>query len=43
MSSDARGALPEVGATDNWSQVGNDAIVANAYNHGYMQLWSSAR
>ena len=32
-----------MGRNDNWSQLGNDAIVANAYNHGYTQLWSQAR
>ena len=28
---------------DHWSQLGNDAITANAYNHGYVQLWNQAR
>jgi Glycosyl hydrolase 36 superfamily, catalytic domain/Glycosyltransferase family 36 len=41
---DPRAAQPELdGDKANWSQLGNDAIVANAYNHGYVQLWSSAR
>ncbi|HEY6317748.1 MAG TPA: hypothetical protein VI462_07660 [Acidimicrobiia bacterium] len=31
------------GSTDAWSQVGNDRLVANAYNHGYVQLWSQDR
>ena len=31
------------GNTDAWSQVGNDRVVANAYNHGYVQLWSQDR
>ncbi len=31
------------GSTDAWSQVGNDRVVANAYNHGYVQLWSQDR
>ncbi len=43
QNNDPRGTLPEVGRNDNWSQLGNDAIVANAYNHGYTQLWSQAR
>ena len=41
---DARAAQPELGGDRaNWSQVGNDAIVANSYNHGYTQLFSQAR
>ncbi|MQA75192.1 MAG: hypothetical protein GEU88_12750 [Solirubrobacterales bacterium] len=41
---DPRAAQPEIGGeTANWSQVGNDAIVANAFNHGYTQLFSQAR
>jgi hypothetical protein len=31
------------GKTDAWHQLGNDHIVANAYNHGYIQLWSQDR
>jgi Glycosyl hydrolase 36 superfamily, catalytic domain/Glycosyltransferase family 36 len=43
-ATDPRAQQPELdGDTKNWSQLGNDAIVANAYNHGYVQLWSSAR
>jgi hypothetical protein len=35
---------PELnGRTDAWHQLGNDHIVANAYNHGYVQLWSQDR
>jgi cellobiose phosphorylase len=35
---------PELGGnTDAWSQLGNDRVVANAYNHGYVQLWSQDR
>ena len=30
-------------STDAWSQLGNDHVVANAYNHGYTQLWSQDR
>ena len=41
---DPRARQPEIGgSTDAWSQVGNDAIVAAAFNHGYVQLWSQAR
>jgi hypothetical protein len=41
---DPRADQPELEGDDaNWSQLGNDAIVANAYNHGYVELWSSAR
>jgi hypothetical protein len=37
-------AQPELsGSTDAWSQIGNDHIVANGYNHGYVQLWSQDR
>ena len=38
-------AQPELRGTptDAWHQVGNDHIVANAYNHGYIQLWSQDR
>ncbi len=31
------------GSTDAWSQVGNDHLVADAFNHGYVQLWSQDR
>jgi cellobiose phosphorylase len=41
---DPRARQPELGgSTDAWHQVGNDHIVANAYNHGYVQLWSQDR
>jgi Glycosyl hydrolase 36 superfamily, catalytic domain/Glycosyltransferase family 36 len=41
---DPRARQPELaGSTDAWSQVGNDHFVANAYNHGYVQLWSQDR
>jgi len=37
-------AQPELsGAVDAWSQLGNDHIVADASNHGYVQLWSQDR
>jgi hypothetical protein len=39
-----RAKQPELnGSTDAWHQLGNDHIVANAYNHGYVQLWSQDR
>lgn len=35
---------PELaGSTDAWTQVGNDHIIADAFNHGYVQLWSQDR
>ena len=35
---------PELsGSVDAWSQVGNDHLVADAFNHGYVQLWSQDR
>jgi Glycosyl hydrolase 36 superfamily, catalytic domain/Glycosyltransferase family 36 len=35
---------PELaGSTDASAQVGNDHIVANAFNHGYVELWSQDR
>src|SRR3954452_5379228 len=35
---------PELnGSTAAWHQLGNDHIVANSYNHGYVQLWSQDR
>jgi hypothetical protein len=41
---DPRARQPELdGSTDAWSQVGNDQIVADDYNHGYVQLWSQDR
>jgi hypothetical protein len=37
-------AQPELsGSRDAWSQIGNDHIVADAFNHGYVQLWSQDR
>ncbi len=42
--SDARARQPELaGATEAQHQVGNDHIVAAAFNHGYTQLWSQDR
>src|SRR3954447_5609551 len=39
-----RAKQPELnGSTDAWHQLGNDHVVANAYNHGYVQLWSQDR
>jgi Glycosyl hydrolase 36 superfamily, catalytic domain/Glycosyltransferase family 36 len=31
------------GKTDAWHQLGNDYLVADAHNEGYIQLWSQAR
>jgi|GEM_PF-1188487 len=31
------------GDTDAWSQVGNDRVKADAFNHGYTELWSQDR
>ena len=37
-------AQPELaGSRDAWHQLGNDHIVADAFNHGYTQLWSQDR
>jgi hypothetical protein len=37
-------AQPELdGNRDAWHQVGNDRVVADAFNHGYVQLWSQDR
>lgn len=37
-------AQPELaGSRDAWHQLGNDHIVADAFNHGYIQLWSQDR
>jgi hypothetical protein len=34
-------AQPELaGSRDAWHQIGNDRVVADAFNHGYVQLWS---
>jgi hypothetical protein len=44
---DPRAAQPEIyrrtDTTDAWHQVGNDHLQANAYNHGYVELWSQDR
>ncbi|MEA2421972.1 MAG: cellobiose phosphorylase, partial [Thermoleophilaceae bacterium] len=44
---DPRAKQPEIyrrtDTTDAWHQVGNDHLHANAYNHGYMELWSQDR
>jgi hypothetical protein len=41
---DPRARQPELaGGTEAQHQVGNDNIVAAAFNHGYTQLWSQAR
>jgi hypothetical protein len=43
-AADARAEQPELaGATEAQHQVGNDHIVASAFNHGYTQLWSQDR
>jgi hypothetical protein len=31
------------GSTDAWSQVGNERVKADAFNHGYTQVWSQDR
>jgi Glycosyltransferase family 36 len=37
-------AQPELaGDRAAWHQVGNDRVVADAFNHGYVQLWSQDR
>lgn len=39
-----RAVQPELaGSRDAWSQLGNDHIIANAFNHGYTELWSLDR
>jgi hypothetical protein len=44
QQADPRAQQPELaGGTDAQHQVGNDHIVAAAFNHGYTQLWSQAR
>lgn len=44
QQSDPVARQPELaGNTSAWSQIGNDHIVANAYNSGYVQLWSQDR
>ena len=43
-NSDPRARQPELaGGTEAQHQVGNDSIVAAAFNHGYTQFWSQAR
>src|SRR5262249_35727983 len=43
-TTDARAQQPELaGGTEAQHQVGNDHIVAAAFNHGYTQLWSQDR
>src|SRR4051794_16647367 len=37
-------AQPELGGKrEAWHQLGNDHVVADAFNHGYVQLWSQDR
>lgn len=44
QTTDPRAARKEIiGETSAWSQIGNDATIANAYNDGYVQLWNQAR
>ncbi len=44
QQADPRAQQPELGGdTKAQHQVGNDRIVAAAFNHGYTQLWSQAR
>jgi Glycosyl hydrolase 36 superfamily, catalytic domain/Glycosyltransferase family 36 len=41
---DPRARQPELGGgTDAWSQVGNGHVLADAFNHGYVQVWSQDR
>src|SRR3954451_12895730 len=46
-ATDPRAKHPEIyrrtDTTDAWHQVGNDHLHANAYNHGYLALWSQDR
>jgi Glycosyl hydrolase 36 superfamily, catalytic domain/Glycosyltransferase family 36 len=46
-ATDPRAKQPEIyrrtDPTDAWHQVGNDHLHANAYNHGYLELWSQDR
>src|SRR4051812_50182368 len=46
-ATDPRAKQPEIyrraDTTDAWHQVGNDHLHANAYNHGYLELWSQDR
>ena len=44
QTADPRAQQPELGGgTDAQHQVGNDHVVAAAFNHGYTQLWSQDR
>lgn len=44
QTNDSRGARADLrDRRDAWHQLGNDAIIANAYNEGYTQLWSQQR
>jgi hypothetical protein len=44
QQNDPHARQPELnGDTAAWHQLGNDHIVATAYNHGYVQLWSQDR
>lgn len=44
QTTDPRAERKEIqGSRDAWSQLGNDATMANAYVDGYVQLWSQAR
>lgn len=44
QTNDPRGARADLrDRRDAWHQLGNDAIIANAYNEGYVQLWSQQR
>ncbi|HWC33304.1 MAG TPA: hypothetical protein VG650_00630 [Mycobacteriales bacterium] len=39
-----RAVQPELaGSRDAWSQLGNDHVIANGFNHGYTELWSLDR
>src|SRR3954447_18278535 len=46
-AADPRAKQPEIyrrpDTSDAWHQVGNDHLQANAYNHGYVELWSQDR
>jgi hypothetical protein len=43
-TTDPRAAQTELnGSRAAWHQVGNDHLMANAHNDGYVQLWSQAR
>jgi hypothetical protein len=44
---DPKAKQPEIyrraDTSDAWHQIGNDHLQANAYNHGYVELWSQDR